>query len=120
VSETACFFSGISLNFISPMPDSSIQWGFFYGFGLSALLALSGYLALRWARNRSHLTFLGVLVGGFLFRLAVFGIVLVWVWKFSDLNAKVFTATLLVSYLFFQIVETVILQRYFRRMKSTS
>ena len=109
----------ISLNFIGPTSASSIQWGFFYGVALSALLAVSGYVALRWARERSHLTFMWVLVGGFLARLAIFGVALVWAWKFSEINAKVFTATLLISYVLFQVIETVVFQRYFKRMKST-
>ncbi|MGH7449734.1 MAG: hypothetical protein ACRENG_00150 [bacterium] len=108
----------VSLNFITPIAASQIQWGFFYGLTVSALLAMSGYLALRWARNRSPLTFLWVLIGGFIARLAVFGIALVWVWKFSRFDAKVFTWTLLISYLGFQFIETAVFQRYFKQIKS--
>ncbi|MCI0695472.1 hypothetical protein L0337_26130 [candidate division KSB1 bacterium] len=115
--ETMLFSLKISLNFITPIAASPIQWGFFYGLAVSALLAMSGYLALRWARNRSPLMFLWVLVGGFIARLAVFGIALVWAWKFSRFDAKVFTWTLLISYLVFQFIETVVFQRYFKRIK---
>jgi len=60
---------------------------------------------------------MSVLVGGFLFRVAVFGIALVWVWKFSRLDGKLFTWALLVSYLLFQVTEAIVFQRYFKRMK---
>jgi hypothetical protein len=116
--ETRLFSLKISLNFITPIAASPIQWGFFYGLAVSALLALSGYLALRWARNRSPMTFLWVLVGGFIARLAVFGLALVWAWKFSRFDAKVFTWTLLISYLVFQFIETAVFQRYFKKIKS--
>ncbi len=116
--ETMLFSLKISLNFITPIAASPIQWGFFYGLAVSALLAMSGYLALRWARNRSPLTFLWVLVGGFIARLAVFGIALVWAWKFSRFEAKVFTWTLLISYLVFQFIEAAVFQRYFKQIKS--
>jgi hypothetical protein len=103
-----------------PIAVSSMQWGVFYGLAVSALLAASGYLALRWARNRSQMIFMWVLLGGFMARLMIFGIVLIWVWKFSQLDAKVFTWTLLISYLLFQLIESVIFQRYFKHKKLTS
>jgi hypothetical protein len=99
---------------------SPIQWGFFYALALSALLAAGGYFALRWASHRSQQEFLLVLIGGFMLRLIVFGIALVWVWKFSGFDGKTFTWTLLISYLLFQLIETIAVQRYFKRMKSTS
>lgn len=116
--EMVQFCLTVSLNFITPIAASPIQWGFFYGLAVSALLAMSGYLALRWARNRAPMTFLWVLVGGFIARLAVFGIALVWAWKFSRFDAKIFTWTLLISYLVFQFIETALFQRYFKQIKS--
>jgi len=108
----------ISLNFIMTIAASPIQWGFFYALALSAVLGMGNYLALRWARTRSLRQFMWVLVGGFLGRLVVFGLALIAVWKFSDLDGKTFTWTLLISYLLFQLIETVFLQRYFKRIKS--
>jgi len=108
----------VSLNFILTIAAAPMQWGFFYALALSTILAVGNYLALRWARGRSLQQFLWVLVGGFLGRLVVFGIAMVVVWKFSELDGKTFTWTLLVSYLLFQLIETVILQRYFKRVKS--
>ncbi|MDZ7289702.1 MAG: hypothetical protein ONB44_10965 [candidate division KSB1 bacterium] len=120
VAQAVVSFIKISLNSLVSIAASSsmIQWGFFYALALSAILAISGYWALRWARNRSHLTFFWVLIGGLLFRLIVFAVALVWVWKFSSLHARVFTWTLLVSYVFFQTIEMILVQRYFKRMKS--
>jgi hypothetical protein len=112
--------ANLSLTVIAPMAASPVQWGVFYGLATSVLLAASGYLALRWASNRSQMIFMWVLLGGFLARLMVFGIVLIWVWKFSQLDAKVFTWTLLISYLIFQLIETAIFQRYFKHKKLTS
>jgi hypothetical protein len=109
----------ISLNVILTIAASPIQRGFFYALALSALLAGGGYLALRWAKNRSLQQFMWVLIGGFLARVAIFGIALVWVWKFSTLDGKTFTWTLLISYLLFQLIETIIFQRHFKRVKST-
>jgi hypothetical protein len=108
----------ISLIFIVTVAASPIQWGFFYALAVSVLLAAGGYWALRWARNRSLQLFLWVLVGGFFVRLVIFGIALIWVWKFSSVDGKTFTWTLLLSYLFFQFIETIIFQRYFKRIKS--
>lgn len=119
-AKMGVFSEKISLNSILTTAASSIQWGFFYALALSALLAFGGYLALRWASNRSLQQFLWVLVGGFILRLLVFGIALVWVWKFSGFDGKTFTWTLLISYLLFQFIETIAVQRYFKRMKSTS
>jgi hypothetical protein len=113
-------FTTSSLNFITLIAASPMQQGIFYGLATSALLAASGYLALRWARNRSQMIFMWVLLGGFMGRLMVFGLVLIWVWKFSQLDARVFTWTLLVSYLLFQLIETLIFQRYFKHKKLTS
>ncbi|MCG3120869.1 MAG: hypothetical protein ALAOOOJD_03764 [bacterium] len=110
----------ISLNFIVAAAALPIQWGFFYALALSAALAIGNFLALRWAKTRSLQQFMAVLVGGFLIRLAVFGIALVWVLKFSTLDGKVFTWTLLISYLIFQFIETFIFQRYFKQKKLTS
>lgn len=110
----------ISLNFIIAAATLPIQWGFFYALALSAALAIGNFLALRWAKTRSLQQFMAVLVGGFLIRLAVFGIALVWVLKFSTLDGKVFTWTLLISYLIFQFIETFIFQRYFKQKKLTS
>jgi len=109
----------ISLNFIMTIAASPIQWGFFYALALSTVLAIGNYLALRWARTRSLQQFMWVLVGGFLARLMIFGLAMVMVWKFSSLDGKTFTWTLLISYLLFQFIETIILQRYFKRIKST-
>jgi len=108
----------ISLNFIITSAAAPIQWGFFYALALSTVLAVGNYLALRWARGRSLQQFLWVLVGGFLGRLVVFGLAMVVVWKFSELDGKTFTWTLLISYLLFQLIETIILQRYFKQVKS--
>jgi hypothetical protein len=108
----------ISLNFIMTIAASPIQWGFFYALALSTLLAVGNYLALRWARGRSLPMFLWVLLGGFFARLVIFGLTMVVVWKFSSLDAKTFTWTLLSSYLIFQFIETIILQKYFKRVKS--
>lgn len=108
----------VSLNFIMTSAASPIQWGFFYALLLSTVLAAGSYMALRWARTRSLQLFLWVLVGGFLGRLVVFGLAMVVVWKFTDLDGKTFTWTLLISYLLFQFIETIILQRYFKQAKS--
>ncbi len=108
----------VSLNFIMTIAASPIQWGFFYALLLSTVLAAGSYMALRWARTRSLQQFLWVLVGGFLGRLVVFGLAMVVVWKFTELDGKTFTWTLLISYLLFQFIETIILQRYFKQAKS--
>jgi len=118
VTEMGVYSEKISLNFILTIAASPIQWGFFYALALSALLAGGGYWALRWARNRSLQLFIWVLVGGFFARLVIFGIALVWVWKFSSVDGKIFTWTLMLSYLFFQFIETIIFQKYFKRIKS--
>ena len=86
----------ISLNFIMTIAAAPIQWGFFYALALSTVLAAGNYLALRWARGRSLTQFMWVLVGGFLGRLVIFGLALVVVWKFSNLDGKTFTWTLLI------------------------
>jgi len=119
VTEMGVSSERISLNFILMIAASPIQWGFFYALALSALLAAGGYLALRWAKNRSLQQFLWVLVGGFLVRLLIFGMALIWVWKFSDLDGNAFTWTLLISYVVFQLIETAVFQRHFKRTKST-
>jgi len=108
----------ISLNFIMTIAAAPIQEGFFYALALSTLLAIGNYLMLRRAQNRSLQMFMWVLLGGFFARLVIFGLALVVVWKFSSLEAKTFTWTLLISYLLFQFIETIILQRYFKRVKS--
>ena len=113
-------FAIISLPVFMLTVTAPMQRGVFYGLAVSALLAVSGYLGLRWARNRSQMLFMWVLLGGFMARLMVFGLVLIWVWKFSQLDAKAFTWTLLISYLLFQLIETVIFQRYFKHKKMTS
>jgi hypothetical protein len=120
VAKMGVFSEEISLNFILTTAASPIQWGFFYALALSGLLAAGGYFALRWASHRSQQEFLLVLIGGFMLRLIIFGIALVWVWKFSRFDGKTFTWTLLISYLLFQLIETIAVQRYFKRMKSTS
>lgn len=112
------FFVKFSLNFIMTNTAATIQWGFFYALALSTALAVANYLALRWARTQALQQFMWVLVGGFLGRLVVFGLAMVVVWKFTELDGKTFTWTLLISYLLFQLIETVILQRYFKRVKS--
>jgi len=109
----------ISLNFIMTIVAAPIQWGFFYALALSTVLAFGNYMVLRWARGRSLTQFIWVLVGGFFGRLVIFGLAMVGVWKFSSLDGKTFTWTLLISYLLFQFIETIILQRYFKRIKST-
>jgi len=108
----------ISLNFTMTIAAAPMQWGFFYALALSTVLAAGNYLALRWARGRSLQMFMWVLVGGFLGRLVIFGLAMVVVWKFSNLDGKTFTWTLLISYLLFQLIETIILQSYFKRIKS--
>lgn len=112
------FFFKFSLNIIMTNAAAPIQWGIFYALALSTILAAANYLALRWARSRSLQQFLWVLVGGFLGRLAIFGVAMVVVWKFTELDGKTFTWTLLISYLLFQFIETIILQRYFKQVKS--
>jgi hypothetical protein len=93
---------------------SSIQWGFFYGLFVSAILALGSFYSLRWAMSRSHQIFLKTLLGGMLARLVIIGIAMIWVWKFSTIDALTFTVTLLISYIIFQIIEIVIVQKQFR------
>lgn len=107
-----------SLNFVVTNITATIQWGFFYALLLSTALAVANYLALRWARTQALQQFMWVLVGGFMGRLVVFGLAMVVVWKFTALDGKTFTWTLLISYLFFQLVETIILQRHFKHVKS--
>jgi len=75
------------------------------------------FLALRWAANKSQQTFMLVLLGGLLVRLVVLGAAVFWVWRFTTLEAKAFTAALLGSYFIFQIIETMVLQKFLKRMK---
>jgi len=89
-----------------------------YGLLVSAFMAATGFVALKWAIPRSQQVFTGVLLGGILFRIALVAGALVWVWKFSSLNGIAFTAALLGSYLIFQFVEAIVLQRYTKSMKS--
>lgn len=81
-------------------------------------MAVIGFLALKWAIAKSQKIFMGVLFGGFVLRVILVGVALFLVWKFSALDLTVFAASLVGSYLIFQIAETYILQRHFKRLKS--
>lgn len=81
-------------------------------------MAVIGFLALKWASAKSQKIFMSVLFGGFVLRVMLVGVSLFLVWKFSALDLTVFAASLVGSYLIFQIAETYILQRHFKRLKS--
>lgn len=98
--------------------EASAPASFGYGLALGAGMAVFGFLALKWASVKSQKIFMGVLFGGFVLRVAIVGVALFLVWKFSALDLTVFAATLVGSYLIFQIAETYILQRHFKRLKS--
>lgn len=95
------------------------QAGLVQGVLVSAGLALVSYGALRWAAGKSHQTFTGVLLGGFVVRLMIFGAVLFWVLKFSNLNGTAFTVALVGSYLIFQFLETMFLHKQLKTKEAT-
>ncbi len=81
-------------------------------------MAVVGFLALKWASTKSQKIFMGILFGGFVLRMTLVGVALFLVWKFSALDLTVFAASLVGSYLIFQVAETYVLQRHFKRLKS--
>jgi hypothetical protein len=97
-----------------PMNISPTHQGLFYGILVIAALAAGSFFALRWASSRSYGTFLNVLFGGMLARLFIIGGVMVWAWRFSEINALAFTITVLVCYLVFQVVEVFVAQKQVR------
>ncbi len=88
-----------------------------YALLLSAGLAAASFVSLWWAASKSQKIFMVVLFGGLLLRLLLVAAAVLWIWKFTALNGKAFTAALLGSYFIFQIIETTILQRLLQRMK---
>jgi hypothetical protein len=102
---------------MAPAPNLDMM-GILYGFLVSAALAVTGFWALRWASNKSQQIFTGVILGGFLFRVIVVGAAVFTIWKFTTIDGMAFTVSLLVSYLLFQVIETVYFQNLFKRMKA--
>jgi hypothetical protein len=106
--------SQFPLGVLLPLSISPTQQGLFYGILLSLALAAGSFVALRWAVSRSYGAFLNVLFGGMLARLFIIGGVMVWAWRFSGINALVFTITVLVCYVVFQVVEVFVAQKQVR------
>lgn len=100
------------------LAEASTPESFGYGLAIGAGMAVIGFLALKWASTKSQKIFMGVLFGGFVLRVMIVGVALFFVWKFSSLDLTVFAASLVGSYLIFQMAETYILQRHFKRLKS--
>lgn len=96
------------------MNISPTHQGLFYGILVIVALASGSFFALRWAISRSYGTFLNVLFGGMLARLFIIGGVMIWAWRFSEINALVFTITVLVGYIVFQVVEVFVAQKQVR------
>lgn len=97
-----------------PINVSPTYHGLFYGILVIAALAAGSFIALRWASSRSYGTFLNVLFGGMLARLAIVGGLMVWVWRFSTIDAMAFTVTVLAGYVVFQAVEVFVAQKQVR------
>jgi hypothetical protein len=98
----------------NPLGISPTHEGLFYGILLSAVLAAGSFAALRWSISRSYGTFINVLFGGMLARLLIIGGAMVWAWRFSAINALVFTIAVLVCYVVFQVVEVFVAQKQVR------
>ena len=92
--------------------------GFLYGLTLSLFLVISNFFLLKWALKKTHQFFTSILLGGFVIRLAVVGIAVVIVKKYTSLEIRPFVFGLLGSYLIFQIIETVVLQKYLKRFNA--
>jgi len=92
--------------------------GILYGVLVSAVLAVTAFLSLSWAANKSNKTFQSVLFGGMLLRLIIAGVAVLLVWKFTALDGASFVAGLLGSYFILQVIETVFLQRLLKRART--
>lgn len=84
-------------------PDLMISVG--VGYGVSLFNNGASFIYLSWAIHKSNKIFFRTVMGGMVFRFAIIGAALFWVWNFTHLNQIAFLVSMLLFYLIIQIFE---------------
>lgn len=75
------------------------------GYGVSLFNNGTSFFYLNWALHKSNKIFFRTVISGMVFRFAIIGGALFWVWNFSNLNQVAFVASMILFYLIIQIFE---------------
>ena len=89
----------------------SVVWGFI----ISSVLMIVGFLALKFTLNRPVKIFLGTVVGGIFFRLLIILLTGFYVHYFTELNLIEYFSSLLGYYLLFQFIEVMYFNRNLKK-----
>lgn len=97
--------------------SSKLIWSVIVGCGICVLNAIAGCAALSWSVRRPHKVFFQTMFGSMGIRMALIGIAVALLIKFTDVHVLGFVGALFGFYVVFQTMEVLFLVRRLPRLK---
>jgi hypothetical protein len=94
-----------------------LTWSLAVGCGMCVLNVIAGCVAISWAIRRPHRVFFSTIFGSMGVRMALIGIAMVLLIKFTDIHVLGFIGALFGFYVIFQVMEVLFLVRRLPRLK---
>jgi hypothetical protein len=94
-----------------------LTWSIAVGGGIGVLNAVAGCMAISWAFRRTSKVFFKTVFGSMGVRMALIGVVVALLVKFTDIHLAGFIGALFGSYVVFQTMEVLFLVRRLPRLK---
>lgn len=114
VALAACLIAAYPL---SVYGSPRLTWSIAVGGGICALNAVAGCVAISWAFRRASRVFFRTVFGSMGVRMALIGVAVAMLVKFTDVHLTGFVGALFGSYVVFQTMEVLFLIRRLPRLK---